>query len=197
MRRWHSIIAIGIGATFFGCVGAGSSTAGPDLFAPAYEVLHHPRCSNCHPTNDDRPRWGEGSAVHDMNVQGGEDQPESEERPAGRYGRVGMQCVTCHQEDNSEVPGNPPGAHDSKDRPRWRLAPSTMGWGGFGQAELCRDFRGRIEKVMDHLLEPHTDPLVIWAWNPGPGRQPAPGSLKQFVSDMIKWKESGAPCPGD
>jgi hypothetical protein len=202
MRQWHSIVAIGVAATFFGCTGAaaqstgvGSSTAGPDLFARVYEVLHHPSCSNCHPAAVDKgPRWGQGGAAHGMNVQRGREVPEGSDQ-AGGHGRIGMECQTCHQEENSPLPGSPPGAH------AWRLAPrETMGWGGLGPKELCQDFRHRIDKVMYHL-EPEIDPLVKWAWNPGPGRKPAPGTVVQFVSDMKAWTneaKNGRPaCPGD
>lgn len=215
----HSIVAIGVAVTFFGCVGAaaqnadvGSSATGPELFARAYQVLHHPRCSNCHPA-DKRPRWGGRGDVHGMNVQGGKDEPEGSGRPPGRYGRTGLECQTCHQEENGELPGSPPGAYDSRPghpsgEHAWRLAPSKMGWGGLGSTELCRHFRDNIGEVTIHFVNAHgaakdwIDPLVKWAWEPGPGRQPPPGDVDQFVKIMMAWvdiaqKDRRAACPND
>jgi hypothetical protein len=39
------------------------------------------------------------------------------------------------------------------------------------------------------------DPLVRWAWAPGPGRTPAPGTHLDFVKAMKLWIQEGVPCP--
>jgi hypothetical protein len=42
-----------------------------------------------------------------------------------------------------------------------------------------------------------TDPLVAWAFRPGPGRVPAPGSKALLVQAMdvwIRWLEDGHRC---
>ena len=39
------------------------------------------------------------------------------------------------------------------------------------------------------------DSLVGWGWNPGPGRQPAPGSQKIFGELTQAWIDAGATCP--
>lgn len=40
-----------------------------------------------------------------------------------------------------------------------------------------------------------SDPLVLWAWQPGPGREPAPGTNAMFGELVEAWADSGAVCP--
>lgn len=41
------------------------------------------------------------------------------------------------------------------------------------------------------------DHLVEWAWEPGAGREPAPGSHETF-GDLIKaWGKTGVVCPAE
>jgi hypothetical protein len=184
--------------------GISKDTPGAQLFLRAYEVLSHPRCSNCHP-RDDRPRWG--ARVHGMNVQRGVDQPAGDEsKPAGGYGRPGMRCAACHRATDGELPGSPPGAR------HWRLAPKEMGWVGLTPAELCEQFKKvepqdgcqGIEVVTRHIVQPACkekdyhwaiDPLVVWAWKPRPGREPPPGDVDQLARILAWWKDGGAACP--
>jgi hypothetical protein len=46
-------------------------------------------------------------------------------------------------------------------------------------------------------LAAHLDHDVIlhWAWDPGPGRAPAPYSLQAHVKDLLTWGVAGFPCP--
>jgi hypothetical protein len=39
------------------------------------------------------------------------------------------------------------------------------------------------------------EPLVLWGWNPGPGREPVPISHEDFVTAMRGWIEAGCPVP--
>ena len=39
------------------------------------------------------------------------------------------------------------------------------------------------------------DSLVLWAFNPGQGRQPVPIPHQAFVDLVKAWVASGAPCP--
>jgi hypothetical protein len=39
------------------------------------------------------------------------------------------------------------------------------------------------------------DSLVGWGWAPGAGREPAPGTQKEFGALIAAWAESGAACP--
>jgi hypothetical protein len=41
------------------------------------------------------------------------------------------------------------------------------------------------------------DSLVGWAWPPGKGRTPAPGTQAEFGALMRAWADSGAHCPSD
>jgi hypothetical protein len=174
--------------------GLSADSPAADLFLRAYEVFSHPRCSNCHP-RDDRPRWGPTRQVHGMNVQRGEKCPLDPPKE-GDCGRVGMYCATCHQEANGELLDSPPGAHDRRLAwPLvWRLAPQTMGWAGLTAAELCMRLKS-IDAAFPHIFGSEIDPLVAWAWRPGPGRESAPGTLDQFVKVLRWWKDRGEGCP--
>jgi hypothetical protein len=135
------------------------------LFGEVGKVLQHPRCMNCQPL-----------------VVRGKD----------GHGAPGMACATCHggaNFDPSHVPGNP----------HWALAPASMAWEGKTLGEICvqlKDLRrngGRdIAAILKHVT---SDSLVLWAWAPGPGRTPAPGSNVEFASLLTAWAETGAHCP--
>lgn len=125
---------------------------------------------------------------------------DEKEKAEGGYGRLGMSCATCHGDQNAPLPGSPPGAK------HWRLAPKHMGWAGQTATELCMQFKDaapRIRKVMGHIVRDpegtcptwQPDPLVKWGWEPGPGREPVPGTFDQFTQILTWWMEAGAPCP--
>lgn len=44
-------------------------------------------------------------------------------------------------------------------------------------------------------LHAQVDPLVKWAWTPGPGRTPVPASHEEFIEAMDVWISGGASCP--
>lgn len=152
------------------------------LFTEAGKVLLHPRCVNCHPSGNE-PLIGEEGRVHEPPVR----------RGALDFGVTGMTCGTCHGEANFD-PGSVPGdAH-------WQLAPIEAAWEGRSLAEICEQLKdpertgGRdLEKVAEHMEK---DSLVGWAWAPGAGRRPAPGSQKRFGELIRAWIETGAVCPG-
>ena len=48
------------------------------------------------------------------------------------------------------------------------------------------------EDLIHHIGE---DTLVGWAWAPGYGRQPAPGTQKIAGALVEAWVKSGAACP--
>jgi len=111
------------------------------------------------------------------------------------FGATAMRCASCHGAQNFEattfasVPGNK----------NWHLAPLEMAWHGRTLGEICRQLKDRSRnggKTMDQLIEHMAhDELVGWAWAPGAGREPAPGTQKAF-GDLIKaWVDSGAHCP--
>jgi len=151
------------------------------LFTEAGKVLQHPRCVNCHPAGD-TPLQGEMGSAHEPPVK------------RGRVGMgvVGQRCDTCHLKANYD-PARVPGA------PHWRLAPLGMAWEGLDLAEICEQLKdparngGRnLEMIVEHMVE---DELVGWGWEPGEGRESAPGTQKVFGELIAAWVEAGAECP--
>ena len=154
---------------------------GPADFAPIARVLQSPRCRNCHPVGD-APLQGDPGTPHAMNVV--------RASPA-----AGLPCTTCHREKNAELAGGPPGA------PGWHMpsAATPMPFEGRTPAELCAQLKdpkrngGRTpEQLADHMDH---DALVRWAWDPGGGRAPPPGTHAELVRQSRAWVAAGAPCP--
>jgi hypothetical protein len=151
------------------------------MFTELGKVLTHPRCVNCHPAGD-RPRQGETGRPH---------QPPVTRGPDG-HGLPSLRCNTCHQAANFD-PGRMPG------HPEWHLAPFSMAWENKSVAEICaqikdpaRNGNRKVEEMIHHIGE---DTLVGWAWAPGFGRKPAPGSQKIAGALVKAWIETGAACP--
>jgi hypothetical protein len=151
------------------------------MFTELGKVLTHPRCTNCHPASD-RPRQGDESRPHQPPVT----------RGADGHGLPAMRCSICHQSANYE-PGRMPG------HPEWHLAPREMAWEGKTVAEICAQIKDparnggrKVEELIHHI---GTDTLVGWAWHPGFGRAPAPGTQKEAGALVEAWVKSGAACP--
>jgi len=151
------------------------------LFEEAGKVLQHPRCLNCHPVGD-RPRQTDRMQPHQPLVVRGKD----------GHGAPGLPCATCHGGTNfdaAHVPGDP----------HWHLAPASMAWEGKTLAQICTQLKdptrngGRdVAAILKHVV---TDSLVKWAWAPGPGRAPAPGTNAEFGALLDAWAATGAHCP--
>jgi len=151
------------------------------LFSEAGKVLMHPRCVNCHPATD-RPLQGEAGRPHEPRVR----------RGAGGMGVPAMRCTACHTSANYDavgVPGNP----------HWHLAPASMAWEGRSLRQICEQIKDparnggrKLSAIVEHMRK---DPLVGWAWAPGEGREPAPGSQESFSALIAAWVKSGAACP--
>jgi hypothetical protein len=151
------------------------------LFAELGKVLMHPRCVNCHPAGD-RPRQGDEGRPHQPPVT----------RGADGHGLPAMRCSICHQAANfdpARVPVNP----------EWHLAPREMAWEGKTLAQICEQIKdparngGRsLEELVHHI---GTDSLVGWAWAPGSGRTPAPGTQQIAGALADAWVKTGAVCP--
>jgi hypothetical protein len=153
-------------------------------FATVLAVLQSPRCQNCHIPGD-APFQGDLGKIHAMNVKRGED---------GR-GEPDLRCTYCHQSNNESMPHTPPGAVD------WRLPPPStpMVFINLSANELCSNLKnpskngGKMSaQLKDHVSK---DRLVLWGWNPGPGRTKPPVSHKEFVDAFSKWVTAGMPCP--
>ncbi len=101
------------------------------------------------------------------------------ERGKDGHGLASMRCQICHKDPNFDrggVPGDP----------AWHLAPIEMGWEGKTAGEICAQIKdparngGRsLDDIVTHI---GTDDLVGWAWAPGAGRQPAPGTQQNAGS---------------
>ncbi len=150
------------------------------LFTEAGRVLQHPRCLNCHPDGD-RPSQGEGFP-HQPAVQ----------RGADGLGVTSMRCATCHGAANFD-PGRVPG------NPNWRLAPTAMAWQRRTLGQICEQVKDparngghTLAEIVEHMSR---DELVGWAWKPGAGREPAPGTQAAFGALVKAWADSGAVCP--
>ena len=151
------------------------------IFTELGKVLTNPRCLNCHPAGD-RPHQGDTSWLHQPPV----------ERGADGFGLPALRCPICHLQANfnpAGVPGNP----------IWHLAPREMGWEGKTLGEICaqikdpaRNGNRSVEALIEHIGEDH---LVGWAWAPGTGRRPAPGTQKEAGALVEAWVKTGAVCP--
>ena len=151
------------------------------IFTELGKVLTHPRCTNCHPAGD-RPRQSDESRPHQPPVQRGVD----------GHGTEAMRCSICHSNANFD-PGRVPG------HPEWHLAPREMAWEGKTIAEICAQIKNparnggrKAEDLIHHI---GADTLVGWAWHPGFGREPAPGTQKEAGALVKAWVQTGAACP--
>jgi mono/diheme cytochrome c family protein len=160
---------------------ADSAARSAAIFTELGKVLTHPRCVNCHPAGD-RPRQGDMARLHQPPV----------ERGADGHGLPAMRCSICHQQANFDAAGMP-------GNPLWQLAPREMAWEGKTLAEICaqikdpaRNGNRSVDALIEHIGEDH---LVGWAWAPGYGRQPAPGTQQQAGALVEAWVKTGAECP--
>lgn len=157
------------------------------LFTEAAKVIMHPRCMNCHPATD-RPLQGNDQHLHQPPVMRGE----------GGVGVAGNNCATCHTEKNyrlhekasyQSIPGHP----------RWQLAPIEMAWEGKTVGQICQQLKDKSRNGDRDLAMLHEhfakDDLVAWGWNPGPGREPAPGTQERTGELIQAWIDTGAQCP--
>src|ERR1700675_4010547 len=158
-----------------------TETRSAAMFTELGRGLTHPRCVNCHPAGD-RPHQGNEGRLHQPPVA----------RGADGHGLPAMRCSSCHQAANFD-PGRVPG------HPEWHLAPREMAWEGKTLGEICAQIKDRernggrsLEDLVHHI---GTDTLVGWAWSPGPGRRPAPGTQKQAGALVEAWVQAGAVCP--
>jgi len=158
------------------------------MFSEVAKVLTGPRCMNCHPVGD-HPLQGDDHRIH---------QPAAARGP-NDIGVPGLPCASCHTDRNFTLPAGEANYQSIPGHPRWGLAPIEMAWEGKSVGEICRQIKdparngGRsLSLLHDHVA---SDDLVGWAWQPGIGRQPAPGTQKQLGDLVQAWIDSGAACP--
>lgn len=157
-----------------------------NAFREVASVLRSPRCLSCHVPGD-TPLQADATRPHGMNIK----------RGADGGGTPAQRCSNCHQDRNAELRHSPPGA------PGWRLPPPTMrmAWRGLTIGELCAALKDPARNGGKDLaaLEAHVrrDPLVLWGWDPGPGRSRPPISHATFVARFATWAAAGAPCRVD
>jgi hypothetical protein len=162
--------------------------AGLTAWDKIYRVFSHPRCANCHVGEDNVPIWSgfnydPDARPHGMNINAG----------PTRNGAGSIACNACHTRNNSLLPHGPPGAEG------WLLAPIPMQWFGKSSAEICAQIKDptrngdrTIAKIAEHIEK---EPLVLWGWRPGPGREPAPYSAAEVAAFLRDWETAHAPCP--
>ncbi|MBO9706847.1 MAG: Isoquinoline 1-oxidoreductase subunit [Caulobacter sp.] len=156
------------------------------LFTEAGKVIQSPRCMNCHPVQR-APTQGDDRHPHNPPMVAGKD----------GHGPPGLPCRSCHGPANfatwgqhvQSIPGDP----------KWALAPAEMAWQGKSLAAICAQIKdparngGRsLAELQHHMAQDH---LVGWAWNPGAGRVPAPGTQARFGELIQAWIDTGARCP--
>lgn len=172
--------------------GSVSIEQGLAAWARVYEVASHPRCSNCHVGVDNRPMWSGPSygktRPHGMNITGGE----------SRIGAETVVCSTCH---STSERGNPRPHEAPRVGMSWQLAPVEAEWFGKTSEEICAQLRDperngdrTFMEIANHLDH---DLILHWAWEPGPGREPAPYDLQSHINDVLAWGVAGMPCPQD
>jgi hypothetical protein len=164
-----------------------ASSRGLEAFAVIQKVLQHPRCQNCHIPGD-APLQFDAGLPHGQNVLRGSE---------GK-GSPGLACSTCHDTRNPPAaygPHVPPGA------PNWHLPPPSqkMVFINVSAADLCASLKDPSKnggKDLAALLKHvSSDPLVLWSWDPGPGRAPVDTPHADFVAAFRTWMDAGAPCP--
>lgn len=155
------------------------------LFTEAGKVLQHPRCLNCHPVTRE-PTQGDDLHPHVPKLQIGNND-----------GTKALPCSSCHGTTNSDTLGGRvksiPGTTG------WALAPASMAWQTLTAGQICaqlkdpaRNGKRTLAQIHEHLAKDH---LVGWAWHPGEGRTPPPGTQKIFGELIGAWIETGAHCP--
>jgi isoquinoline 1-oxidoreductase/isoquinoline 1-oxidoreductase beta subunit len=180
---------------------------GAAAFQYLFSVAMSPRCVNCHGAVDKLtqihfPMVGEQGQRHAMNID-------------ARFPKLGGDCTSCHQKSNFDQPRYPPGAFNPQ-LPDffWHMPPTSMILATIrSPRELCELWtdpnrnakepgsKGGINNLplfrREFQIHASQDPLVAWAFQPGPGRAPAPGSkelLVQAMDSWIRWLEEGNRC---
>ena len=171
-------------------------TTGLDAWSRIYSVFSHPRCANCHVDDRNIPMWSGPSygeaRPHGMHIKAG----------ASRIGIESLPCSTCHTQSQEfdTAPHAPPRTGHA-----WMLAPVEFLWYGQDSETICNQVRdpnrngGRDDAgLVEHIIhDAEIRAFITWGFNPGGGREPAPGTMQQHLDDMVTWTAAGMPCPTD
>ena len=164
---------------------SGEAERSKAAFVEMAKVMTHPRCLNCH-AQGDSPTQGDAMSRHEPPVV----------RGTTGMGAPGMRCSTCHSETNVALldhAGSVPGA------PSWQFAPASLAWQGKSSHEICEQLKDPARNGGLSLEEiwkrSNGDPLTGWAWAPGEGRAPAPGTQAELGRQTRVWIDNGAHCP--
>jgi len=224
MKNFYALLLALLGVSLHQLAGADAyqqyvkAASAESAFLYLHKVATHPRCANCHGkinTGKHRPTVGDNTRPHPMNISSANNLSlmvkKGEFVPVPNSSQP-VNCRSCHQNSNGASPGMPPGAANNL-MPGfvWHMPPATMIIKqGMTPQELCENWldpaknsflaqRGgrhdmqTFKKEFVHHVK--DDPLIRWAWQPGPGRTPAPGTHKDFVKAMKLWINAGAQCP--
>jgi hypothetical protein len=164
---------------------ADPATRSRAIFGEMGKFLTNPRCMNCHPAGD-HPLQGNDQHEHMPSVWRAES------------GHFEVPCSECHSEKNTTL-HEAAGYKSIPGHPRWGFAPMSMTWQYKSLREICLQIKdvtlngGRdLAALQEHIAK---DDLVGWAWNPGAGREPAPGNQELAGRLVQAWIDSGAECP--
>ncbi|MGB3406040.1 MAG: hypothetical protein WBA67_00960 [Jannaschia sp.] len=166
---------------------------GLDAWDSIHTVLTHPRCLNCHVGSDNVPLWGTAETpdrIHGMAINAGE----------SRIGVETLSCRTCHQTSARPNTVAHAAPHTGMD---WQLAPAEFQSTDRSSAEICAQMRDPARNggrdaagLIEHILhDAEVIGFITWSFDPGAGRDPAPGSLQAHLEDMAIWTAAGMPCP--
>ncbi len=183
MKSRNAIVMAALGLAAFATFSAHAEDKAVSAasFAPIYQVLQSPRCQNCHPSGD-APHLGDSGKLHRMNV-------------SRRSPPAGLPCSTCHRSKNAPFLHGPPGV------PGWAMpsAEHPLPFEGKSAHDLCEQLKDPKHNGGKSLADLHThfakDALVLWAWDPGPGRTAPPIAHAELVKHVDRWIADGAPCP--
>jgi len=176
--------------------GSVSREQGLEAWERIHAVVSHPRCANCHTDDRNLPRWSgpefAKTMPHGMNIQAGE----------SRIGAETLPCQTCHA--TSIRPNLTPHAAPHAGL-EWQLAPVEFLWVGVAGPDICEQIRdperngGRDgEGLVEHILhDASVRGFITWGFDPGAGREPAPGGLQAHLDDTLEWVAAGMPCEND
>ncbi len=184
-----------------------------------HQVATHPRCANCHGVVDQSgsfyPTVGESRKPHPMNITVANNVVLYQDGETFKQVKgSALSCSSCHQKTNGDKPGMPPGnATVALPGFIWHMPQSTMTIPeGITANQLCnkwldpahnsshlaqRGGKHDLTTFKKEFFEHHItlDPLVAWSWDPGPGREKAPGQRQDFIRAVGIWIAAGAPCP--